>query len=260
MATVLTISGQKGGIGKSVIALNLAACLAVYEKKTLVIDGDPQGCTTAWSGTDNTGHSCDMVSVFTGKTRFSDAIIKTPLSGLDVLPAGFGLFETALKLSERAPNQTILRLLIQEETVSNYDYIIVDAPSNFVFLSIMALAAGDWLIIPVCPGFQIPAACDDLLKLIQYIRKNHKIPLKIGGFVFTQWQTPEDIQNVSAMGNMARIADLAYDTCIPYDSAVEKSIESKTPLVLYDIKSPAGAAFLQFAKEIDLQFTSRGVS
>jgi cellulose biosynthesis protein BcsQ len=90
---------------------------------------------------------------------------------------------------------------------------------------------------------------------VQYIRKNHKIPLKIGGFVFNQWQAREDILRVSAMEDMARIADLAYDTHIPYDTAVEKSIENKLSLVLYDIKSPAGAAFLHFAKEIDLKFT-----
>ena len=256
---MLTISGQKGGIGKTVIAVNLAACLAVYEKKILLIDCDPQGCGTAWAGAGDAGHRHDLVSVFTGKARFSDAIVKTPLPGLDLLPAGFGLFETALKLSESDPNQTILRLLIQEDAPSGYDYIIVDAPSNFGFLSIMALAAADWLIIPVCPGSPVTAACDCLLKLVQYIRKNHKIPVKIGGFVFNQWQAPEDILRISAMENLARIADLAYDTHIPHDPAVEKAIENKQPLVLYDIKSPAGAAFLQFAKEIDLKFTQRGV-
>ena len=255
MANVLTISGQKGGTGKSVTAVNLAACLALYEKKVLLIDCDPQGCSTAWAGRDDVGSGYDMASVFKAKTQFLDAVMKTEPEGLDILPAGFSLFDTALKLSDSLSNQRILRLLIQEDARSRYDYIIIDAPSSYGFLSIMALTAADWLIIPVCPDHTLTQEFHCLLKLIHYIRKNHKIPLKIGGFVLNRRHFQDDFQSGLTTENMRLITDLAYDTCIPQDAAVQKSIEKKTPLVLYDIKSPAGAAFLSLAKEIDVKFT-----
>ncbi|MFN2357590.1 MAG: ParA family protein [Desulfotignum sp.] len=258
MAIVLTICGQKGGTGKSVVAVNLAASLALYEKKVLLIDGDPSGCSTKWIGIHNAGQGHDLVSVFTGKTRFPDAILQTSLRWLDILPAGFGLFESALKLSDKVPNQIILRLLIQEDAPSDYEYIIIDAPSSYGFLSIMAMAAADWLIVPVCPVHGASADVHCLLTLIRYIRKNHKIPLKIGGFVCNRCNDPsavDDIQRFAGPKKSFQTADLAYDTHIPWDSAVEKSIEKKMPLALYDIKSPAGSAFLNFAKEIHRIFT-----
>ncbi len=255
---MLTICGQKGGTGKSVVAVNLAASLALYEKKVLLIDADPSGCSTEWIGIDNAGQGHDLVSVFTGKTRFPDAIVKTRLRWLDVLPAGFDLFQSALKLSDRVSNQIILRLLIQEDAPSSYDYIIIDAPSSYGFLSIMAMASADWLIVPVCPQHGAAADFHCLLILIRYIRKNHKIPLKIGGFVCNRCNDPsavDDIQTFAGPKKSFQAADLVYDTHIPWDLAVEKSIEKKTPLALYDIKSPAGSAFLNFAKEIHKIFT-----
>ncbi|MCF8092733.1 MAG: ParA family protein [Desulfotignum sp.] len=254
MATTLTISGQKGGIGKSTIAVNLAATLALYEKKVLLIDCDPRGCATEWIKGSNPGDRHDISSVLNKRVRSADAVVKTQLAWLDILPAGFGLFETGLKLSKTIPGQVVLRTLIEQDLTASYEYIIIDAPSSYGFLSVMALAASDWLIVPICPGMTSKADCLCLFRLINYIRKTHSTSLKIGGFVFNRCNSSDEIQIFLKDQNLTQIADLVCRTCIPEDIRVEKSIIQKTPLVLHDIKTAAGKSFLGLAKEIDLIF------
>lgn len=250
----MTISGQKGGIGKSVIAVNLSTSLALYEKKTLLIDCDPQASTTEWSGIKDLGYPFDLASVLNGKSRLLAAAVKTEFNWLDILPAGFELFSSAARLAKMTPNETLLRRLIREDAGSDYDFIILDAPSSYGFLSTAALAAADWLISPLCPGVNSAGDFHCLLKLINYIRKQHDIPLKIGGFVLNRCRESGVRRDFFMDEHLAEIKDLVYDTVIPEDTSVEKAINRKTPLALYDIKSPASSAFLSFAKEIDLVF------
>ncbi len=110
MGKIITIAGQKGGTGKSVTAVNLAASLALFEKSTLLIDCDPQGCATQWCGIMNIDYNCDITSVLSGRSRLTDAIVKTQINYLDMMPAGFALFQVALKLAKKSANEKILRL------------------------------------------------------------------------------------------------------------------------------------------------------
>jgi len=114
MGNVLTISGQKGGSGKSVTAVNLSVSLALYGKKTLLVDCDPQGSATEWSGVKSLGYPFDLACVLNGKTTIVGAFVKTEFNGLDILPAGFDLFPVASKLAGRVSNEKILRLFLED--------------------------------------------------------------------------------------------------------------------------------------------------
>lgn len=249
MGKVLTISGQKGGSGKSVTAVNLAVSLALYEKKVLLLDCDPQGCATDWSGAKDRGYSHDLSSVFNAQTTMADAIVKTPLAFLDILPAGFGLFPVSLQLAKTISNQKILRLFL-EDIQSSYEYIIIDSPSSYGFLSVAALTAADWLVIAMTIQGNSAEEFQCLLKLIKYIRNTHGTPLKIAGLLFNRCKTKDEIMGFLADQNLSEVRDLVYPSFIPSDPAVKQSIDLNLPLALYDIKSPAASAYLGFTKEV----------
>lgn len=249
MSNVFTISGQRGGSGKSVTALNLAVSLSLYEKKVLLVDCDPQGCSTEWSGINSMGYPFDLASVLNGKATVIEAIAKTEFNYLDILPAGFDLFSVGLKLSRLVANEKIIRLLM-DDVRTDYDYIILDAPSSYGYLSIAALTAADWLLITMCPQHNWVEDFHCLLKSIQYIRQTHDTPLKIAGLLFNRCRDRHEFSDFFSDKKLSDTRDLIYSSLIPEDEAVQKAIKENTPLALYDIKSPASEGYLNFAKEV----------
>lgn len=249
MSKVLTIAGQKGGTGKSVTAVNLSASLAVFEKKTLLIDCDPQGCSTSWNGIKNRKNMADIAAVLTGRAKFTDAIVMTDCEYLDILPAGFNLFQAALKLSRNPGNEKMLRLFLKD-VENEYEYIIIDTPSSYNFLSLTAMTAADWLL--VCMTVQQNSVEDFhmLLQMVKYIRAEHQVPLKIGGLLFNRCGEKNDIQSFLEDQDLFDLKEMVYKTIIPEDDSIKQSIDLKMPALQHDIKSPGAEAYLSFAREI----------
>jgi len=253
MSKIITIAGQKGGTGKSITAVNLATSLALMGKNTLLVDCDPRGCSTQWCGIKNLDYNCDIASVLSGRSKLTDAVVKTELNHMDMMPAGFNLFQVALRLAKNPGNEKLLRLFLKD-VEDEYEYIILDPPSSYSFLSICAMAAADWLL--VCMSVQ-ESAMDDfhcLLRLVKYIRTLHDIPLKIAGLLFNRCETKEDILSFIENQNLSNVKQLIFDTFIPNDDTIKKSIALKIPAALHDIKSPAAQAYLKFAKELHFFF------
>lgn len=253
MSKIITIAGQKGGTGKSVTAVNLATSLALFEKNTLLIDCDPQGCSTRWSGIKELDYNCDITSVLSGRAKIMDALVKTEFHYLDIMPARFTLFQTALKLAKHPGNEKILRLFLKD-IKDEYEYIIIDAPSSYSFLSVMAMTAADSLL--VCMSIHQNSIEDFhcLLKMVKYIRTTHDVPLKIAGLLFNRCETKEDIQSFIENQNLSKVKQMVYNTFIPEDENIKRSIDKKIPVALHDIKTPAAAAYLNFAKEMHFFF------
>lgn len=258
MGIILTVSGLTGGIGKTTVAVNLCAALALYEKKVLIVDCDPKASATSWLGKTDSTHGRNLSSILKKTAPFADVIVNTRLAWLDLVPAGFNLFATAQLLSRKVAGQTLLKQILDQNVRSLYDYIIIDAPPCFGFLSVLALTAGDGLIVPISPNRTSGTDFQCLLKLIHYIRKTHHTRLRIAGFVFNAWENSSDIQAFLEKKHFTRLSDLVFDTMIPEDHTVIQAIDHQVPVVLEDINSPAGKAFLQFAREIDSIFSHPG--
>lgn len=253
MSKTITIAGQKGGTGKSVTAVNLASSLALIEKNTLLIDCDPQGCATKWSGINEKDYNFDISSVLSGRAKVKDAIIKSQFSCLDVMPAGFSLFQVALKLVKNLGNEKLLRLFLRDID-SLYDYIIIDSPSSYSFLSTAAMTAADWLLICMTRDYGSSEDFRSLLRMVKHIRTIHKVPLKIAGLLFNRVQSDKDIHSFLEEKELADIEGMVYKSFIPDDRNVQKAIDCSIPIALHDIRSPASAAYLDFAKEIHFSF------
>jgi len=249
MSTILTIAGQKGGTGKSVTAVNLAASFALLEKNTLLIDTDPQRSATHWCGIKKADYTSDLASVLSGRVKFIDAVIKTEFTYLDIIPSGFNLFQVAAKLAKHTENEKLLRLFLKD-VEKDYDYIIIDAPSSYGFLSMMAMTAADWLL--VCMSIPQTGAEDfhDMLGCVKYIRSLHQVPLKIAGLVFNRCGSKKEALAFLDRHALSDAKKLVLNTVIPADDTIEKSISRKIPAALYDIKSRAASAYLDLANDV----------
>jgi chromosome partitioning protein len=254
MGTILTVSGPAGGVGKTTVAVNLAAALALYEKKVLVVDCDPRGSATVWlHKTDHTGRP-DLSSLLRETAVPEDVVIHTDLAWMDLIPAGFNLFHFSRSLSGDVSRQTLLKALLHKHFKETYDYVIIDAPSSFGFLSVLAMTAGDWLVVPVWPDRTRETDCQCLLRLIRFIRKTHDTRLRIAGFVSNGCGSSREIETFLKNRHLTRLADLVFDTCIPDDPVVSRAADRYRPVVLEDINAPSGKAFLRFAGEVDSIF------
>lgn len=214
-----------------------------------MVDCDPQGCATDWSGIGGSGYPFDLASVLNGKASLIEAIAKTEFNFLDIVPAGFDLFGAAQKLTRLPANEKILRLLL-EDVRADYNFIIVDAPSSFGFLSIAALSAADGLLISLCPRSSRAEDVHAVLKSVKYIRKTHDSALKIAGLMFNRCRQREEIDRFIEEQNLQETRDLVCSSFIPEDAAVPLAVHKRVPLALHDVKSPACEGYLAAAREM----------
>ncbi len=249
MCKMIAIAGQKGGSGKSTTAVNLAASLALLEKRTLLVDCDPSGCSTAFSGLKETIPKHDVGDILFGKINPSKAVFETQLKFMKVMPAGFNLFFAASKAVRRKGNEKLLRLFLKE-LKGDYDYIIIDSPSSFSFTAVTALAASDWLVVPLQCRARVMEEFSLLLKMVKHIRNSCQVRLRIAGLVFTMVSSRQEVDAFLTQEMTGGISNIVYDAFIPDDNAIRLACESGKPSALYDIESIGSKAYLRFADEL----------
>ncbi|MDL0114568.1 AAA family ATPase [Campylobacter felis] len=256
MSEVITIANQKGGVGKTTTAVNLAASLAVAEKKVLLIDVDPQANATTGLGFNRNNYEYNIYHVFIGRKKLSDIILKTELLQLHLAPSNIGLVGIEQELAKDEGNEKKMMLKRQlEEVVDKYDFIIIDSPPALGNITINAFAASDSVIIPIQCEFYALEGVAMVLNTIKIIKKTINPKLKVRGFLPTMYSSQNNLskdvvedlkQNFKKQLFKMKSSEDDF-IIIPRNVKLAESPSFGKPIILYDIKSPGSLAYQNLA-------------
>ena len=246
---ILAVANQKGGVGKTTTAVNLATALAAVKKKVLLVDVDPQGNATTSLGIERKTAPKNIYQVITGEEKLSAAIIWSKIPNLSVIASGKALAGLDFELSTTKRPQFYLKQALQRESVP-YDYIIIDCPPTIGTLTINALVAADAVLIPVQCEYLALEGVADLIKTVERVRQNFNPNLGIQGIVLTMFDSRNKLSDMVAQDVRAFFKDIVYRTVIPRNVRVSEAPSHGKPILIYDFKSAGAQAYISLAKEV----------
>lgn len=248
MSKIIAIFNQKGGVGKTTTNVNLSSCLAMKGKKVLVIDIDPQGNTTSGLGIDKKTLEKTIYDVLIGDIPAGEAIIKTNIQNLFIIPSSVQLAGAEIELTEFEEREKRLRQSV-EEIRNNYEYIFVDCPPSLGLLTINALVAADSVLIPIQCEYYALEGVGQLLNTIWLVQKSLNPHLTIEGVVLSMFdgRTNLSIQVVEEVKKYFK--GKVYTTIIPRNVRLAEAPSHGLPILLYDPKSKGAEAYQELAEE-----------
>lgn len=249
MGKIISIANQKGGVGKTTTAINLAASLAAIEHPTLIIDIDPQSNSTSGLGIEPKTVTNSIYEIMIGGVDVNDAIRETELPYLSLIPAHINLVGAEIEMVERAERERILLKAI-DKLRDKYDFIIIDCPPSLGLLTINALTASNSVLIPVqCEYFALEGL-GQLLNTIKIVRQHLNPELDIEGVVLTMYDTRTRLSNQVAEEVKRYFDDKVLSSVIARNIRLAEAPSFGKPAILYDATSVGAKNYLSLAREI----------
>ena len=249
MGKIISVSNQKGGVGKTTTALSLSAALGVLEKKVLLIDMDPQSNATSGLGVDSNEATLSSYDLIIGNAKASNIVIQTSSPNLDLIPAKIDLVGLEIEIVNESSREYLLKNAL-EKIKEKYDFIIIDCPPSLGLITLNALTCSNSVIVPIqCEYFALEGL-GKLLNTIKGVQKVHNPNLSLEGILLTMFDSRLRLSNQVKQDVKKHFGNIVFNTIIPRNVSLGEAPSHGESILMYNATSKGSKSYLKFAQEI----------